>query len=103
MRIKSALLTLKKLYSKRERRSYLGRTRAHIELRELARAELDALADALERGFRELAHVHWIELHPEISRLVVTFEQDRYTLEELIEVVERAERSTGTFDAAFKD
>ena len=103
MRIQRALSTLKKLYSKRGRRSYLGRTRAHIELRELAHAEYDALADALERGFRELAHVHWIELHPEISRLVVTFEQDSYTLEELLEVVERAERSTGTFAAGFKD
>ncbi|HWA73066.1 MAG TPA: HAD-IC family P-type ATPase [Polyangiaceae bacterium] len=103
MRVKQVLSTVRKLYGKRERRSYLGRNRAHIELRALSGSEHEALRDALERGFAELSGVRFAEVHRELSRVVVTFDDDAFVLEELLQVVETAERSVGVFDAPFRD
>jgi copper chaperone CopZ len=103
MRVKQALRTVQKLYSKRVRRTYLGRNRAHIELRALSPTEHEALADALERGFAELRGVRWAEVHRELSRVVVSFDDDAFLIEELVSVVETAERSVGVFDAHFRD
>lgn len=103
MRLKRALETLRKLSSTRTRRSYLGRTRAHIELRALSQSEYRALGEALDRGFRELLRVRWVEVYPEVRRVVVTFDDDAYTLEELLSVVELAERTIGVYDAPFHE
>jgi cation-transporting ATPase I len=103
MRVQQVLRTVRKLYSKRARRSYLGRNRAHIELRALSLTEHEALADALERGFGELSRVRWAEVHRELSRVVVSFDDDAFLIEELVAVVETAERSIGVYDAPFRD
>ncbi|MFZ5890942.1 MAG: HAD-IC family P-type ATPase [Myxococcota bacterium] len=103
MRIQRAFRTLKKLYGKRERRTYLGRTRAHLELRDLSESEHELLHDSLVRAYAELPKVQWIEVHRELSRLVVTFEDNAYTLEELLRVLETVERSQGVSSAPFSD
>jgi len=54
---KEALLflgSLKKLFSERSRRTWIGRTRAHIEFRELTPVELSSFKNQGELGFKSL-------------------------------------------------
>ena len=103
MRVERAYNVVKKLFGKRRRRATLARTRAQIELREVDSGELAALEQALTRGFSELEHVRWVDVCPQIGRVIVAFEDDAYTLSELLAVVEAAERSTGVHEARFAD
>ena len=95
--------SLKKLFSERSRRTWLGRTRAHIEFRELSPAELVGFVRQVELGFKALSRVEWVELNPHSRRVIVSFEGDAYGLEELTEVVEQAERTAGVHEAPFRD
>ncbi|HEY1533790.1 MAG TPA: HAD-IC family P-type ATPase [Polyangiaceae bacterium] len=95
--------SLRRLFSERSRRSWIGRTRAHIEFRELSPSELGLFARQVELGFKLLSRVQWVELNPHSRRVVVSFEDDAYTLPELLEVVDTAERSAGLHDARFRD
>ncbi|HEX3852386.1 MAG TPA: hypothetical protein VHW01_15560, partial [Polyangiaceae bacterium] len=95
--------SLRKLFSERSRRSWIGRTRAHIEFRELSPSELGTFARQVELGFKLLSRVQWVELNPHSRRVVVSFEDDAYTLPELVEVVDIAERTAGLHDAPFRD
>src|SRR5450755_504662 len=100
----SALLgTLHRLFAERSRRSWLGTTRAHIEFRELTPAELTAFARQAELGFKALSRVEWVEVNPHSRRLIVSFEKDAYSIDELIEVVEQAERAAAVHEAEFRD
>ena len=84
--------SLRKLFSERSRRSWLGRTRAHIEFRELAPSELQSFVRQTELGFKTLSRVQWVECNPHSRRVIVSFEEDAYALPELVSVVEEAER-----------
>lgn len=103
MRAKRVLDTLRRLYSARQRRVWMGRTRAHIEVPNLDAAEYAALERAIQEGFSELPQVQWVELLRELHRVVVTFDDDAYPQEDLVRVVETAERSVGVGGAAFRD
>lgn len=103
MRVVRALRTLSKLYSKRTRRTYFGRTRAHIEMRALGEEEERAFARAIRAGFAELPRVRWVSIVTELRRVVVSYEEDAYTHEELLRVVETAEQSTQVHLAPFQD
>jgi cation-transporting ATPase I len=95
--------TLRKIFAERSRRTWLGKTRAHIEFRELTPAELTAFARQVELGFKGLSRVEWVEVNPHSRRVLVSFEEDAYTLEELVEVVLVAERASGVHEAEFRD
>ncbi|HEY3254770.1 MAG TPA: hypothetical protein VGJ91_12510, partial [Polyangiaceae bacterium] len=95
--------SLKKLFSERSRRTWIGRTRAHIEFRELAGAELATFARQTELGFKALSRVDWVELNPHSRRIVVSFQEGAYGIEELTEVVAQAERASGLHEAPFRD
>ncbi|HET7542452.1 MAG TPA: cation-transporting P-type ATPase [Polyangiaceae bacterium] len=95
--------SLKKLFSERSRRTWIGRTRAHIEFRELSALELATFKRQAELGFKALSRVEWVELNPHTRRVVVSFEQDAYGIAELTEVVAEAERSAGLERAPFRD
>jgi cation-transporting P-type ATPase I len=103
MSVSDAFFTLRKLLSPRARRSWIGRTRAHIELRDLGQAELTAFGDSVAQAMGELVRVRGVELNAPLRRLIVTFEDDAYALSELLAVVEQAERSVGIADAPFRD
>src|SRR6478735_3048458 len=95
--------SLKRLFSERSRRTWIGRTRAHIEFRELSPVELATFKRQAELGFKSLSRVEWVELNPHSRRIVVSFEQDAYGIEELTEVVAEAERTLGLQQAPFRD
>ena len=95
--------SLKKLFSERSRRTWIGRTRAHLEFRELSPTELTSFVHQVELGFKTLSRVEWVELNPHSRRIVVSFEEGAYELEELIEVLAQAERTAGVHEAPFRD
>jgi cation-transporting P-type ATPase I len=100
----TALLgSLRKLFSERSRRTWIGRTRAHLEFRDLSPAELALFVRQVELGFRTLSRVEWVELNPHSRRIIVSFEEDAYALEELVLVVAQAERTLGFHEAVFRD
>src|SRR6478735_10658506 len=95
--------SLKRLFSERSRRTWIGRTRAHIEFRELSAVELGTFKRQTELGFKSLSRVEWVELNPHSRRVVVSFEQDAYGIEQLTEIVAEAERAAGLQHAPFRD
>jgi cation-transporting ATPase I len=100
----TALLgSLRRLFSERSRRTWVGRTRAHLEFRDLSPAELTLFARQVELEFKTLSRVEWVELNPHSRRIVVSFEEDAYRLEELVEIVQQAERTLGLHEAVFRD
>jgi len=92
MSVAGAFFTVRKLLSARARRSWVGRTRAHIELRDLSQSELLSFADRVRPAFAELVRVRGVELNAPLRRLIVSFDDDAYSLSELLVVVEQAER-----------
>lgn len=103
MSVSSVFFTVRKLLAPRARRCWIGKTRAHIELRDLAQAELSVFGERVVLAMTELVRVRGVELNAPLRRLVVTFEDDAYSLSELIAVVEQAERAAGVEDASFRD
>src|SRR5882724_11652375 len=103
MSLAGAFFTVRKLLSPRARRSWVGRTRAHIELRDLSQSELLLFAERARPSLLELVRVTGVELNAPLHRLVVAFDDDAYTLSELLAVVEQAERAAGVENARFRD
>lgn len=103
MSLASVFFTVRKLLGPRARRSWLGRSRAHIELRDLSQAELLLFAERVRPAFAELVRVRSVELNAPLRRLVVTYDDNAYTLAELLAVVEQAERAAGLENATFRD
>jgi cation-transporting P-type ATPase I len=103
MSVAGAFFTVRKLLSARARRSWVGRTRAHIELRDISHSELLLFAERVRSAFGELVRVRGVELNAPLRRLIVSFDDDAYSLSELLVVVEQAERAAGIENARFKD
>src|SRR5258706_4600933 len=103
MSVVGAFYTLRKLLSARARRSWVGRTRAHIELRDLSQSELALFAERVRLALTELVHVRSVELNAPLRRLVVSFDDDAYSLAELLAIVEPANRAAGVENARFRD
>jgi cation-transporting P-type ATPase I len=103
MSLAGAFFTVKKLLSPRARRSFIGRTRAHLELRDLSQSELSVFAERARAALGELVRVRGVEINAPLRRLVVSFDDDAYSLSELLAVVEQAERAAGVENARFRD
>nr|MDQ2643586.1 hypothetical protein [Myxococcota bacterium] len=91
LKVERAYGVVRKLFGTRRRRWTLGRNRAQIEMRELDPRETEAFERALRLGFERLNRVQWVDVCPEIGRVIVAFEDDAYTLEELLGVIVSAE------------
>jgi cation-transporting ATPase I len=90
------LLPLVKLVSARTRRAAISRRRAYIEYRAQIRgAHLSRFAEALKLGSAYLTRAQWFEVNQQTGRVVFAFEEDAYSLDELIDVVEAAEQAVG--------
>jgi cation-transporting ATPase I len=90
------LLPLVKLVSARSRRAAISRRRAYVEYRAQIRgAHLLRFTEALKLGSAYLTRAQWFEVSQQTGRVVFAFEEDAYSLDELIDVVEAAEQAVG--------
>ena len=99
----SVVAGIKEAFSARKRRAWMGRTRAHVELRELSGDELERFATLLREAAARMAQVKWVEVNPHLRRAVIEIERGAYELEDLIELVEAAERSAAVDKASFSE
>ncbi len=99
----SVLEAVRESFGPRQRRTWMGQTRAHVELRDLSGDELERFASALRQAAEHRAQVKWVEVNPHTRRAVIEIERGAYTLGELVELVEAAEKSVGVDKAAFSE
>jgi cation-transporting ATPase I len=77
------------------RRTWVGNGRAHIEVRAVHRRDGQPLARQVERDLEALEGVDWAEVNAVLGRVVVAFDEDATTLDDLVATVETAEEAHG--------
>ncbi|HEX6766764.1 MAG TPA: HAD-IC family P-type ATPase [Polyangiaceae bacterium] len=102
-RVSRAVRTIDKLFGPRTRRTWLGRDRAHVEIRELRGEELESFARASVTELESVEGVTRVALHAALGRIVVDLEPGKGSLEAVVAGVERAEAATGVQNAPFRD
>lgn len=101
--LSSVIAGITETFGPRKRRSWMGQTRAHIELRDLSSDELGRFAAALREAAARSPRIKWVEVNPHTRRAVIEIERGAHELEELVELVEAAEQSAGVEKAAFSE
>jgi cation-transporting P-type ATPase I len=102
-RLASAVRTVDKLFGSRTRRAWLGRDRAHVEMRDLRGEELEAFAKAVVSELENVEGVRRVDVHAALGRVVAELEPGQGSLEAVVKGVERAEESAGVARATFRD
>jgi cation-transporting ATPase I len=102
-RARRAFRTAQKLFSARTRRSWLGRTRAHVEFRDVRGSELAAFTRCLESELRGVEGVLSFQLSAATQRVVIEIEEGRFELEDLVAHVTRAEVAAGVAAQPFRE
>jgi cation-transporting ATPase I len=102
-RVAGAIRTVDKLFAPRARRAWLGKDRAHVEMRDLRGDELEAFARAVASELESVEDVARVTVHAALGRVVVDLEPGRGSLEAVVVGVERAEESAGVARAVFRD
>jgi len=86
----------------RPRRVWSTRGRAHIELRPASPDRFGDLAARLQERLGSQRGVRWVEVLSAVGRVVVAFDEDATTPEELVDTVEATERELGVDQEPFK-
>ena len=86
---------------RRARRLWSSGGHAHIELRRVDPAQVDRFAERLEAGLCSHPAVRWVEIVGEVGRVVVAFDENAASEEDLVEYVEDAEEEFGVTDEPF--
>ena len=76
---------------RRRRRSWVGDGKAHIEVRGVNDPKRKILARDVERALHAVEGVEWAQVNAVAGRVVVAFDPDGPSPEDLIEVIERVE------------
>jgi cation-transporting ATPase I len=92
-----------RLFKSRARRVAVGKTKGHVELKELSAEVLDRVALELERLGELVQRFDWIDVNRDTRRVVFSFEPDGCSPEELDALVEQAERAAGAGGASFAE
>src|SRR5690606_36810100 len=103
MKLLKFLQTAASPLSPRARRVWVGAARAQIEYRDVTLEELEDFRVQLEHAARDLPLLRWVEVNPHAQRVVFAFEPDAYGSEELVAVVEAAERACDLHLAPFRE
>lgn len=101
--LSSIIAGITETFGPRKRRSWMGQTRAHVELRDLSSDELGRFSTALREAAARLPRIKWVEINPHTRRAVIEIERGAHELEELVELVHAAEQSAGVEKAAFSE
>jgi len=94
---------LSESFGPRRRRAWMGPTRAHVEFRDLTADELERFSDCVQQAAGRDARIKWVEVNPHVRRVVIEVSRGSATLDELIELVEGAERAAEVERAAFSE
>ncbi|MDA8039467.1 MAG: heavy metal-associated domain-containing protein, partial [Actinomycetota bacterium] len=86
---------------RRRRRLWVGRGKAHIEVRAVHEPGRASLARDVERALREVRGVNWAQVNAVAGRVVVAFDPEGPSVEDLLEVVEEVEEAHGVHKVAF--
>jgi len=92
---------LRKHFSSRRRRIWLGNGRAHVELRHGTGEQLRRVADHLATAVDQLPELRWVEVHASTRRAVLAYRPGSLGTEELEALVTEAELKAGLQEAAF--
>lgn len=103
MQFKHAFSRVRGLLRPRSRRVQVGARRAHVEFRDLDSPEIDAFVNALNRLCTNLPYMQWVEVNVHTQRVVFAYHQHAFGSEDLVELVERAERLTQFVGAPFAE
>ena len=91
MDVRSKLAKALALLGKRQRRVWIGTTRAHFEMRELDANEIVIFRDVVSRQLGKLPGVLWVEANPYTRRVVVAFEEGCISTEGIERAIAAAE------------
>ncbi len=78
---------------RRRRRVWAGSGKAHIEVRGVHRAGTEALARDVERALHAAEGVQWAQVNALTGRVVVAFDPDGPSVDDLVDVVEGVEEA----------
>ena len=78
---------------RRRRRVWEGRGKAHIEVRAVHRAGREALARDVERALHVAEGVRWAQVNAVTGRVVVAFDPDGPSVDDLVGIVEGVEEA----------
>jgi hypothetical protein len=101
--LRRAFGSVAELFKTRSRRVAVGSERAHVEFRETAVGEIQALVAALRRVSTSLGQLTSVEINAATQRVVFAFERGAYGADELCEAVEAAEQEAGVGAARFAE
>lgn len=103
MQLRSAVSRVAKLFRPRSRRVQVGARRAHVEFRDLDESEVDTFVMALQRLCDGLRFLQWVEVNVHTHRVVFAYEHNSFGVDDLVELVERAERLSGLGSGRFRE
>lgn len=78
---------------RRQRRVWVGDGRAHIEVRAVHRPGHEDVARHLEHVLEDVEGVHWAQVNAVVGRVVVVFDPDGPSLDDLLDVVDGVEEA----------
>lgn len=87
---------------RRARRVWSDGSHAHIEVRPVDPAASDRFAERLEAELGGHGAVHWVEAVATVGRVVVAFDEQAASADELVESVEAVEEEFGVQDRPFR-
>ncbi len=86
---------------RQRRRVWTGRGKAHIEVRAVHRSGMEALAADVERALHAAEGVQWARVNAITGRVIVAFDPDGPSLDDLVGIVEGVEESHDVQDERF--
>jgi cation-transporting ATPase I len=89
------LKTIAKLFRERSRRASAQEGRAYIEIGDIGVSDLPRLEARLRDRFASISGVQWYEVNPQIRRVVVAFDKNRVTLEQIFSAVTETQAGLG--------
>ena len=85
---------LGRLYSgRRHRRIWVGKGRAHIEVRAVHRPGFEVLIKDIEAALNAIEEVRWAQVNAVLGRVVVAFDPDVSLVDRLLEAIEGVEEA----------
>lgn len=91
MNVRSKLAKALRLIGKRERRVWMGTTRAHYEIRELDANEILSFREVVSRQLARVPGVLWVEVNPYTRRVIVAFQEGSVTSDAIERAIAAAE------------